>query len=306
MARVAFDAFAASGGADLEDAQSLLGMSEAALAAGRISASEHEQCIHGIMQKAFLHLGARVVITGLTARPELNGRVARVVGEIRDGRAPVEVASEGLHVRLRPANMRPTPPAPLATRVEPGSIVEISGLTSASSYNGCIAEVLSTLEGDERVAVRVHTAGDTKGLRIKLANLCTVSLEGCLADGAACLDAGRPRDALARAQHAVELAPQSNVANTLRLRAVQSAGRAEPRTCQVMALADAVLEAVQRCGMAAVPHDVCVSTSGMDGVHRTGMLAASADDQGWPRERASTYTVGLAALLLASQVCRLT
>jgi hypothetical protein len=312
MARAAFDAFSASitagvsssATADLEQAQALLRMSEAALASGTISASEHEQCIHGVLQNCFLHRGTRVVITGLAARPELNGCVARVVGDLKDGRVPVEVPSEAKHVRLRPANMRPAPPSPLATEVEPGSLVEVSGLASASAsiYNACIGEVLSVAESDERVAVRVHAAGETKCLRVKPANLRAVDLESCLADGAACLDAGRPRDALARAQRAVELAPASHVANVLCLRAVQSAGRNEPRTCQVMALADAALEAVERCGLAVVPPDVCVSTSGLGGAHPTGVLAASADDPGWPRERSSAYTVGLSALLLASQV----
>ena len=234
--RAAFDAFAiGAADAQLEDEHTLLRMNDKALAAKSITATEHEQCILGVMTKAFLKKGTRILISGLAARTELNGRLATIVGDLRDGRLPVKVPSEATHVRLRPCNMRPVPPAMLSTNYEPGSLVELSGLASASAsiYNGCIGEVLPAEEGDERIPVRVNAAGEPKSLRVKPANLCTVGLESCLADGAACLDAGRPCDALTRADFAIELAPSSRVANVLRLRAVRSAGQGEPRTCQV-------------------------------------------------------------------------
>ena len=185
-AQAAFEAFAATvdeADTKLGDARTLLRMSESALAAGRVTAAEHEQCIMGIMRSQFLRDGASVLITGLTGRPELNGRRATICGELKDGRLPVEVPSEATGVRLRPLNMRPAPPALQATEYEPGSLVELGGLTSASAstYNGAVGEVMSSSDGDERVAVRLHLAADkSKSLLVKPANLRVASLERCL------------------------------------------------------------------------------------------------------------------------------
>ena len=112
-ARAAFDAFAeSSDGTDarLEEARTLIQMSEAAKSAGQVTSTEHEQCMVGIMRNLFLHDGTHVVVTGLSRRPELNGHVATVLGGLIDGRIPVEIPSAATHVRLRPGNMRPLPP----------------------------------------------------------------------------------------------------------------------------------------------------------------------------------------------------
>ena len=54
-----------------------------------------------ILCKNFLTIGTKVIITGLQVRPELNGRVATIVGEIKDGKIPAEV-----HDGEKPSNVR--------------------------------------------------------------------------------------------------------------------------------------------------------------------------------------------------------
>ena len=61
-----------------------------------------------ILCEHFLTLGCEFVITGLQARPELNGFLATVVGALEDGRVPAEVRNTARNsVRLRLPNMRP-------------------------------------------------------------------------------------------------------------------------------------------------------------------------------------------------------
>lgn len=299
--QLAFAAFAAERAAlgvseeRWEEAQTLLRLTSEAAAAGKVTAAEQEACVEGVLSRLFLTSGARVSIAGLSAKPELNGRVGTVVGALKDGRVPVEIP-DGPHVKLRVANTRPAaaPPAGEAAR-EPGSLVEVVGLASASAaaFNGCLGEVLPRPDGEaaaERVPVRVHVAGENKFLQVKPANLVDASGEKCVADGEALLGtnrAGHARDALARADCALAMHPRWASANLLHVRAVHAAGRGgAPSVAQAEELASAVLGMAERCGLAAVPADVCVSTA----------------VRGWPRERAITYTVALAALSLKDRV----
>ena len=285
-----------------EEAQFVLKMTDNAIAGGQATAEEREQCITGIMTNLFLQSGTLIEIIGLATRSDLNGMMAVVQGSLKDGRLPVKVSLSDEHVKLRPRNMRPAAAtaSPFPGSFEPGTLVELFGLTSTSAagLNGCIGEVLAEIDGagHERIAVRLNVAGESKCIRIKPTNLAAASAERALADGVLALSQGRPRDALARADRTLEVAPTSRPANVLRVRAMVDAGKREPRICQAVALADAVLFMVQRCGLAAVPSDVCVlsSSAGREGV--------GGDDQGWPRERATTYTIALAALALAKEV----
>ena len=77
-------------------------------------AGERDEHMTAILCKHFLVSGTKVIITGLQARPELNGRVATIIGEIQDGRIPAEVhdgekpSNVRTGARLRLPNMRPT------------------------------------------------------------------------------------------------------------------------------------------------------------------------------------------------------
>ena len=297
--QAAFDAFSQTGAGSatqIEEARTLLRMTEAAKIAGTVTAAEEETCLQNLVTNIFLRPGKRVEIYGLSARPDLNGCCGVIAGDLHEGRIAVEVQST--HVRLRPCNMRPAPAEvewqplsdlpdlpgltptvppqpsdaaqPTTPQValshpnvhEPGSLVEVSGLASASAstFNGQIGEVLPGAD-DERVPVRLHANGARKSLRIKPANLIPPTAERCLADGSAALRDGRPRDALARADCALELDGSSAACNLLRVRAVLEAGRTEPRVCQAKTLADAALVMVSNSGLRAVPADVCVATS---------------------------------------------
>ena len=271
--REAFAAFAQSLRASVPDerwdeAQNLLRMTKEAVAAGHVTAAEQEKCYEGIMQSLFLKQHCAVAITGLSARPELNGTRGTITGKLENGRMPVMLAATLQPVKLRPCNMRPAPVAEAAS-LEAGSLVEVTGLTSATAaaYNGSVGEVLpgACSEGDERVSVQVHAGGESKGLRVRPANLRAARAERCLVDGEEALRAGRPRDALARADRAVQLVPASAAANLLRVRATRAAGQREPRVCQARALADAALEMVGHCGLRAVPAEVCIARSSADG-----------------------------------------
>ena len=292
----------------LSDAQELLRMTEVAVAAGSVTAAEAERCQAGTLANLFLKERTRIEIHGLAARPALNGVCGIVIGELNttSGRIPVRIMEQDQPLSLRPCNTRPAPklvPACIENLAHfgTGSLVELGGLSGAAALNRCIGEVLPGGEvTDERVGVRVRAAGDDddKCVRVRRSNLFATTAESCLVDGEAALARGRPRDALARAERAVELAPNCRTANVLRVRAVLAAGQREPRMCEAKASADAVLGLVGRCGLEAVPPDVCISTSSAT----AGSLSASADDSGWPRERASTYTVALCARLLASHI----
>ena len=283
-----------------EEVQFILRMTDNALAAGQVTAEEKEKCLTGCLCNIFLPHGTRVTIFGLHNRSDLNGSEAIIVGTVHEGRVPVKAVSSHEHVRLRPQNMRPAlsgtsiASTSLHKQLEPGTLVELTGLVSAT-LNGSVGEVLSG-DQSERIPVRLHAAGIEKRIRVKSSNLSAVSAARALADGRLALEGGRPRDALTRADHAVEIEPTSAAANVLRLHAMRDAGRSEPRVCQAKALADAVLGMVSRCGLESVPSDVCVAASS------TGRDHVGGDDQGWPRERASTYTVALAALVMRREV----
>ena len=69
---------------------------------------EREERMCSILCEHFLREGTEIIITGLQARPELNGFPGTIVGSLSDGRLPVLVRNTAqTRVRLRVLNMRP-------------------------------------------------------------------------------------------------------------------------------------------------------------------------------------------------------
>ena len=100
-----FDAFA--------DEREFLGVKDAAWdrcteALAACGERERDACMSSILCEHFLDIGTEIIITGLQARPELNGFVGTLIGAPQDGRVPTQVRNTAQDlVRLRLPNLRP-------------------------------------------------------------------------------------------------------------------------------------------------------------------------------------------------------
>jgi len=100
-----FDAFA--------DERGFLGVKDAAWdrctdALSACGDHERDACMSSILCEHFLNIGTEIIITGLQARPELNGFVGTLIGAPQDGRVPTQVRNTAQDlVRLRLPNLRP-------------------------------------------------------------------------------------------------------------------------------------------------------------------------------------------------------
>ena len=100
-----FDAFA--------DERGFLGVKDAAWdrctdALAACGERERDACMSSILCEHFLNIGTEIIITGLQARPELNGFVGTLIGAPQDGRVPTQVRNTAQDlVRLRLPNLRP-------------------------------------------------------------------------------------------------------------------------------------------------------------------------------------------------------
>ena len=85
-------------------------------------------------------LGQRVVLGGLSSRPELNGQRG-VARSFEGGRYAVALEGGGESVRVRPGNL-----SPASVSAVPGGVVEVSDEAAAAAERGDEATVLAWLK----------------------------------------------------------------------------------------------------------------------------------------------------------------
>lgn len=93
--------------------------------------------------------GCSVSVTGLSSRPEFNGRLARVMGAMRNERYPVEFVDTNEQVLVRPHNLKArSTPLSLASLVQPAEAELFQDLA------GCVSRGVRKLDDELMDSIR--------------------------------------------------------------------------------------------------------------------------------------------------------